>query len=60
MASFGNHYNSEMGRCFVQIKDTEDDKTNPGTVIITKDLSDAFEGKTYAQYMWHSDKVKKY
>jgi hypothetical protein len=60
MAGFGNHYNSEIGRCFVQIEDTEEDKTNPGTFITSKNLSDAFEGKTYAEYIWHSDKAKKY
>jgi hypothetical protein len=32
----------------------------PGSTIITKTLSDAFEGKGYGSYMWRSDPVKKY
>ena len=58
-ALFSNHYNEKLNKCFVQIE-SSDWKTAPGTVFTNKVLSDAFEGKVYAEYMWHSDKVKKY
>jgi hypothetical protein len=60
MAGFTNHYNSELGKCFILIGSTSDAKTPPGTVFENKSLSDAFEGKSYAEYFWHSDTVKKY
>jgi hypothetical protein len=58
-ASFSNHYNQKLNKCFVQVESV-DWKTAPGTVFTNKVLSDAFEGKVYAEYMWRSDKVKKY
>jgi hypothetical protein len=59
LASFSNHYNEKLNKCFVQY-DSTDAKTSSGTIFVNKVVSDAFEGKVYAQYMWHSDKVKKY
>jgi len=58
MASVTNHYNSKLGKCFVVIEVT--DTTTPGTAVTNKFLADAFEEKSYAEYQWHSDKVKKY
>lgn len=58
-ANFTNHFSSKLGRCFVEIT-ALDAKTNPGTIWTYKTLSDAFEGKTYGQYSWHTVKGKKY
>ncbi len=58
-AGFSNHYNVALNKCFVLVENT-DPKTTPGTIWTNKTLVDAFEGKVYGEYMWHSDKVKKY
>lgn len=58
-AMFSNHYDEKLNKCFVQVEHT-DIKTSPGTEVVSKVVSDAFEGKVYATYMWRSDKVKKY
>jgi hypothetical protein len=58
-ADYSNHYNSKLKKCFVMIK-ANDMKTAPGTMYVTMTVADAVEGKTYGQYMWKSDKVKKY
>lgn len=59
LADFSNHYNVALNKCFVLVENT-DAKTAPGTIWINKTLVDAFEGKVYGNYMWRSDKVKKY
>jgi|SRR5580704_3788174 hypothetical protein len=59
LAGFSNHYNVALNKCFILIENT-DTKTTPGTIWTNKTLTDAFEGKVYGEYMWHSDKVKKY
>ena len=58
-ASFSNHYNEKLNKCFVRVEDV-DWKTAPGKVFTNRIVSDAFEGKVYGEYMWRSDKVKKY
>jgi hypothetical protein len=59
-AGFTNHYNVKLGKCFMVVEDTTDAKPRDGTVFTNKTVSDAFEGKSYAEYAWRSDKVKKY
>jgi hypothetical protein len=59
MAGFTNHYNVPLNKCFVLVENT-DTKTTPGTIWTNKVLSDAFEGKIYGSYAWHTDKGKKY
>jgi type II secretory pathway pseudopilin PulG len=60
MASFTNHYNEKMNKCFVLIQNTDPAKPDDGTLFVTKTLFDAFEGTSYGEYMWRSDKSKKY
>jgi len=60
MASFANHYNEKMNKCFILIQNTTPTKPADGTFFTGKILLDAFEGKAYGQYDWKSDKVKKY
>jgi hypothetical protein len=59
LASFTNHYNVKMDRCFIE---TEQDMVSGGPEIFWtyKIVSDACEGKDFGSYAWHSDKVKKY
>jgi hypothetical protein len=59
LASFENHYNERVNRCFLIVSDT-DTKTAPGTIFVNKILGDAFEERTLGSYTWRSDKVKKY
>ncbi len=59
MAGFSTHYNQDLNRCLMLIENT-DAKTSSGTIWTNKTLVDAFEGKVFGTYMWHSDKVKKY
>jgi Tfp pilus assembly protein PilV len=56
-AGFTDHFNSKLNKCFMEIEDTD---VKQGTLITTRTLSDAFEGKVYANYIWSSDKKKKY
>ncbi len=53
LASFSNHYSEKLNRCFVQYDSTKGN-------LVSKVVSDAFEGKVYGSYMWRADKVKKY
>jgi hypothetical protein len=55
---YANHYNAKLNKCFMLIEST-DARTTPGTIWTKKNLSDAFEGKVYGDYAWHTDKVKK-
>ncbi len=59
MAVVSNHYNTRLNRCFMQIQDT-DAKTVRGTIVTSRTVSDAFEGKIYASYIWSTQKNKKY
>ncbi len=59
MAGFTNHFNSKLNKCFMEIVNT-DAKSSPGTIITSKTLSDAFEGKVYGNYIWSTQKGKKY
>ncbi len=53
MASFQNHYNTKLNKCFVQFN------SHKGLMTF-RTVVDAFEGKDYADYAWQADKVKKY
>jgi hypothetical protein len=55
---YANHYNESLNRCFIVIEST--DATNPNMIWTNKGLYDAFEGKAYGDYIWHSDEKKKY
>ena len=58
MASFVNHYNAKLNTCFVQVDSM--DISNPKVIWTHRVVSDAFEGKSYGQYDWHTEKDKKY
>jgi hypothetical protein len=51
-ASFSNHYNAKLNKCFLQIEDTN-------TEMTWDTVSDAFEGKVYAVLGLHGDGVRK-
>jgi len=53
-ASYESHYSNNLGKCLIHIHYTMSDLTISGSV------SDAYEGKVYAEFMWIPDKTKKY
>ena len=59
-ASFTNHYNERLNKCFMLVENTSEAKPRDGTFFTTMILSDAFEGRVYGQFDWKSDKAKKY
>lgn len=60
MASFANHYDSKLNKCFIVIEDTTEGTSDPGGMMVTEILLDAFEGTTYGQYIFHTGKGEKY
>jgi hypothetical protein len=62
-AWYENHYNEELGKCFVLIADKDAESTTGMTATETfvyRQLFDAFEGKQYADYGWHFEEGKGY
>ncbi|HVO11065.1 MAG TPA: hypothetical protein VMX54_10040 [Vicinamibacteria bacterium] len=57
MADYTNHYSSPISRCFVEIRNT---RVYGDTTWTYRYVVDAFEGKEYGTYMWHTEKGKKY
>ena len=57
--SYTNHFDVKTTTCYVEIFDSFSIDGGQ-TMTTSKTVSDAFEGREYASYMWSSDKVKKY
>jgi hypothetical protein len=58
-STFTNHFDPTTTTCYVEFFDSKTfDKGN--TLSTYKLVSDAFEGRVCASYLWKSDKVKKY
>jgi len=57
LVGYTNHYNQKLNKCFIDISTTE---TNVKGVSVYRDVSDAFEGRPYADYMWINNQGKKY
>jgi len=57
-AMFMNHYNEKMNKCFILIQNTTPQRD--GTFLTHKSLYDVFEGKSYGECVWLSDKAKDY
>lgn len=55
--SFTNHYSAKLDKCFIEVTSSADSGNVPNTHRI---VSDAFEGKVYAEYHWRNDTGKKY
>ena len=60
LAAFTNHYNKQLSKCFIEVTSSDTKTAGDGTIFQSTVVSDAFEGKTYGEYHWKSDKVKKY
>ena len=59
IAGYQNHYNARLNKCFIEVSNT-DPKVSPGTIWTYRFVFDAFEGKQYGTYSWHTEKDKKY
>jgi hypothetical protein len=60
-AEYSNHYNSNLNKCFVSIKQYSTlDTGGFHSTGSEKDLFDAIEKKKYGSYSWMSEKDKKY
>jgi hypothetical protein len=60
LAGYGNHYHVGLNKCFILIYNTSSDSSDSGRLTTVKLLLDAFEGATYGDYEWDSEKDKKY
>lgn len=58
-ATYENHYSSKLNKCFVKI-DGMDGKSARPNLVHSVAVMDAFEGKTYGEFIWESDQNKKY
>jgi hypothetical protein len=60
IAAYENHYTTKLGKCAMRVLHT-DAHTARGKVIWTYlNVLDAFEGKQYGTYAWHTETNKKY
>lgn len=57
-AGYENHYSAKLSKCFVLVENT--DSAYAPTIWTRKSLFDAYEGKAYGEYSWHTVKDKKY
>jgi outer membrane murein-binding lipoprotein Lpp len=58
-ASFTNHYNGDLGKCFLLFESTSTTAFG-GETIQKRFLFDAYERKQYGTYWWSSSSGKKY
>jgi hypothetical protein len=56
-AGYTNHYSNRLNKCFVEMQWTV---VLADTIWTYKTLSDAYQGKVYGSYSWHTVKDKKY
>lgn len=60
MASFINHYDDELNKCFLLVTNTSPSASTPGQFLTNAILTDAFESKAFGMFMTESQKDKKY
>ena len=59
MASYENHFNLKLNKCLMFVESIDSSRPKSG-IFTNKSVSDAFEGKAFATYIWHSVEGKKY
>jgi hypothetical protein len=52
-AAYANHYHQKLNKCFIEIYSMK-------VPSVSMSVSDAFEGKEYAEYSWINTQGKKY
>jgi len=61
-AEYANHYDSKANICFIMVRESyiSDDAAGGKTFSNSIVVYDAFEGRVYANYLWFSQKNKKF
>jgi len=60
-AEYTSHYDAKANVCYIMVRENDIfDKDNEKTVSNSMVVYDAFEGRVYANYLWFSQKDKKY
>jgi type II secretory pathway pseudopilin PulG len=54
-ATYSNHYNSSMNKCFMRIENSIPDRS--GAVFASDRIVDAYEGTVYAELTWKLDEA---
>ena len=54
-ATYSNHYNSSMNKCFMRIENSIPDRS--GAVFASDRIVDAYEGKVYGELTWRLDEA---
>ena len=57
-AFYTSHYDPKANVCYIMTSDTT--PNHDGTISTSRVVYDAFEGRGYANYLWISDKAKKF
>lgn len=60
LTGFTNHYNSIVNKCFMEVESHGAASQTPFVPTISRTITDAFEGKGYAEYYWSNNTQKKY
>lgn len=59
-AAYENHYSAKLDKCVMRVLHT-DAHTSRGRMVSTYvDVMDAFQGKQYGTYVWHTETNKKF
>jgi hypothetical protein len=58
--SYTDHYSSKLNKCFIEVNSPMQSQPGSSTIWTYKVLWDAYEGRTYAAYSWHTVEGKKY
>jgi hypothetical protein len=54
-ATYSNHYNASMNKCFMRIENSLPDRT--GAVFTSDRIVEAYEGKVYGELTWKLDEA---
>ncbi len=57
IADYVDHFDLKLNKCFMEVQSTLPQGT---TIWQYREVFDAFEGKQYGNYAWHSEPDKKY
>jgi hypothetical protein len=57
---YQNHYNAKLAKCFMTTNEMTQNGMPPYSLITTKLLFDAYENRTYGNFIWMASDTKKY
>jgi hypothetical protein len=59
-AMYENHYSAKLDKCMMQVLHTDAHTAREKMISTYVNVLDAFEGKQYGTYVWHTETSKKY